>query len=274
MHRFVGVTLRLMGFWSACVLLAGCQSKTETYQGNRPTRAPTKQQMQQMERETAKAVAPADPQMKAVLDELKALEPKPIATLSADDAREQPTPADAVRRLLKKQDRSTDPEPVADVDNRKIEVRDQKIPIRVYTPKGKGPFPVIVYYHGGGWVMATNDVYDSSARALTNAAQAVLISVEYRKAPEHRFPTAHEDAYAAYVWALEHAQKINGDPGRVAVAGESAGGNLAGRRRHDGERTRPKAAGPPTFDLSGSRGRFRRHRPIRKMRMPSRSTKP
>jgi acetyl esterase/lipase len=76
-------------------------------------------------------------------------------------------------------------------------------------------------------VIGTNDVYDSSARALTNAAQAVLISVEYRKAPENRFPTAHEDAYAAYLWALEHAGEINGDPARVAVAGESAGGNLA-----------------------------------------------
>jgi acetyl esterase/lipase len=146
MHLSIGAIFRALGFCSAGILLAGCQSKTETYQGERPTAAPTKQQMEQMERQTAKALAPADSQMKAVLNELKALKPKPIETLSADNAREQPTPADAVKRLLKKQNRSTDPEPVADVDNRKIEVRDQKIPVRVYTPKGNGPFPVIVYF--------------------------------------------------------------------------------------------------------------------------------
>jgi acetyl esterase/lipase len=86
---------------------------------------------------------------------------------------------------------------------------------------------VIVYTHGGGWVIATNDTYDASARALCNAAEAVVVSVEYRKAPEHKFPAAHEDAYTAYLWALNNAPEIDGDPARVALAGESAGGNLA-----------------------------------------------
>lgn len=211
----------------ACLSLAACQSRTESYGGDRPVAAPTKPQMQQMERAAAQDTARADAPMKAVLEELNALEPKPIETLSADDAREQPTPADAVMKLLKKQGKSADPEPVAEVDNRKIPGPDGNIPVRIYTPEGKGLFPVIVYYHGGGWVIATNDTYDSSTRALSNAADAIVVSVEYRKAPEHRFPAAHEDAYTAYVWALEHAREIQGDPYQVAVAGESAGGNLA-----------------------------------------------
>jgi acetyl esterase/lipase len=99
--------------------------------------------------------------------------------------------------------------------------------VRIYAPRGAGPFPVIVYTHGGGWVIATNDTYDSSARALCNAVGAVVMSVEYRKAPEHRFPAAHEDAYTAYVWALANAAEIDGDPHRIALAGESAGANLA-----------------------------------------------
>ncbi len=217
MQNSCRVVLHAFGWIFVSFLLMACQSRTETYDhpvvGQGHLRSGS--------------IAPADPQMQAVLHELRALEPKPIATLSAEDAREQPTPADAVKRLLKKQNRSTDPAPVADVDDRKIPGKDAQIPVRIYTPNGQGPFPVIVYYHGGGWVIATNDVYDSSARALTNAADAVLISVEYRKGPEHRFPAAHEDAYAAYLWALAHAAEINGDPKRVAVAGESAGGNLA-----------------------------------------------
>jgi acetyl esterase len=102
-----------------------------------------------------------------------------------------------------------------------------QIPVRVYTPKGTGPFPVIVYFHGGGWVIADLDTYDSSARALTNGAGAVLVSVDYRKAPENKFPAAADDAYAATQWVMEHARELNGEPGKVAVAGESAGGNLA-----------------------------------------------
>jgi acetyl esterase/lipase len=84
-----------------------------------------------------------------------------------------------------------------------------------------------VYYHGGGWVIGTIDTYDASARALTKAASAIVVAVEYRKAPEHKFPAAHEDAYAAYQWVLRNAETFEGDPSMVAVAGESAGGNLA-----------------------------------------------
>lgn len=176
---------------------------------------------------TAAATASPNEQMQAVLTELAALHPKPIAQLSAAEARRQPSPADAVKALLKKQGKSTAPEAVGSVANRTIPGADGSIPARVYTPKGPGPFPVVVYYHGGGWVIATLDTYDASARALSNLAKAVIVSVEYRKGPEHKFPAAHADAFAAYRWVVANAKTLKGDPARVAVAGESAGGNLA-----------------------------------------------
>lgn len=173
------------------------------------------------------STARADSQMQAVLEQLALLGGKPLTTLSPAEAREQPTPADAVKALLEERGMSTAPEPVGDVENRDILGAAGNIPARIYTPAGEGPFPVIVYYHGGGWVIANLDTYDASARALTNAAQAVVVSVAYRQAPEHKFPAAHSDAFAAYRWALDNAGEINGDSMRVAVAGESAGGNLA-----------------------------------------------
>ena len=163
----------------------------------------------------------------AVLDALGTLGGKPIESLSATEARKQPSPTDAVHSILTKEGKAVAPEAVGKVVNRTIPGPGGALPVRIYTPAGTGPFPVIVYFHGGGFVIATNDTYDASARALANAAGAVLISVEYRKAPEHKFPAAHDDAYAAYLWACMHAASINGDSTRIALAGESAGGNLA-----------------------------------------------
>ena len=177
----------------------------------------------------ARAQAPPklDPQMKAVLDQLGALHGKPIPKLSAKEARMQPTPADAVKALLKKEGKSTDPEPVGNVQNTTIPGPGGAIPVRIYTPAGEGPFPVIVYIHGGGWVIATMDTYDSTPRAMVNLTNAMVVSVEYRKAPEHKFPAAHEDSYAALQYVMKNAAKMKGDPKRVAVMGESAGGNMA-----------------------------------------------
>lgn len=171
--------------------------------------------------------ATADAQMQAVIDELATLGARPVDSLSAKEAREQPGAADAVRALLLKQGRSTEPEAVDRVEDRLIAGAGGELPIRIYWPHGSGPFPVIVYYHGGGWVVADLDSYDSSARALTNAAHAIVVSAHYRQAPEHKFPAAHDDAFTAYLWALANAEFLEGDPNRVAVAGESAGGNLA-----------------------------------------------
>ena len=169
----------------------------------------------------------ADRDMRHVLRHLEALGGRPIEMLTPEEARRQPTPTDAVKAMLRKHGKSVEPEPVGRVVERTIPGPGGDIPVRVYTPHGEGPFPVIVYTHGGGWVIATNDTYDASARALTNAVGAIVVSVEYRKAPEHRFPAAHEDAFEAYRWVRENAAELGGDPDRVAVAGESAGGNLA-----------------------------------------------
>ena len=173
------------------------------------------------------AAAPANPQMQKVLSKLASLGGKPIPQLTAQEARQQPTPTDAVKALLKEQGQSTKPEEVAKVEERMIPGANGQLPARIYWPAGEQPMPVVVYFHGGGWVIANKDVYDSSPRALANLAHAIFVSVDYRLAPENKFPAAHEDAFAAYQWALENAASIGGDPKRVAVAGESAGGNLA-----------------------------------------------
>lgn len=172
----------------------------------------------------------ADADMQAVLDELASLGGKPVETLTPAEARQQPTPADAVTSLLKKQGKDTAPTAlvpgVTSVD-REIPGAAGNIPARIYTPAGAGPFPVVVYFHGGGWVIADKEVYDGGARGLSKQAQAVVVSVDYRRAPEAKFPAAWDDALAAYKWTAENAASIKGDPARVALAGESAGGNLA-----------------------------------------------
>ncbi len=169
-----------------------------------------------------------DPDMKAVTDQLAALNGKPIETLDATEARKQPTPADAVMALLKKQGKSGAPEEVGKVTNRTIPGSAGQLPVRVYVPKtGKAPYPLIVYYHGGGFVIATIDTYDSSARGLANGAEAIVVAVEYRKAPENKFPAAHDDALAAYEWVFKNAASLGGNAKKIALVGESAGGNLA-----------------------------------------------
>jgi acetyl esterase/lipase len=156
------------------------------------------------------------------------LQPKPLDLLSAKEARKQPTLTDAVKAILKEDGKPLAPEPVAKVEEKTVPSAGGAIPVRVYTPTGAGKsLPVVVYYHGGGFVIATNDVYDATPRSLANGAKALVVSVEYRKAPEHNFPAAHDDAFTAYRWVLKNAASIGGDPKRVAVAGESAGGNLA-----------------------------------------------
>jgi acetyl esterase len=117
--------------------------------------------------------------------------------------------------------------PVAEVRDLTVPGPGGDIPVRVYRPDADGPLPVLVYLHGGGWVMGSIETYDAPVRALTNAAKALVISVEYRLAPEHRWPAAVDDAVAATRWAAASAGTLGGDPERLAVAGDSAGGNLA-----------------------------------------------
>lgn len=169
----------------------------------------------------------AEPHMQKVLDALAALGGKPIEMLTPAEARLQPTPADAVKKVLTDMGKSTAPEPGVTVKDMTVPGPVGDIPVHIYTPDGAGPFPVMVYYHGGGFVIADTRTYDASPRALAKMAKAIIVSVDYHRAPENPFPAAPNDAYAAYEWTLAHARDFNGDPGRVAVGGESAGGNLA-----------------------------------------------
>ena len=169
---------------------------------------------------------PVSVQMQQVLDQLEELGGKTITSLTPAEARQQPTPADAVTALLKKQNLPPQ-ESVGGVTEMTVPGPAGEIRVRIYAPAGPGPFPVLVYFHGGGWVIAGLDAYDASCRALCNAAGCIVASVDYRLAPEHPFPAAVEDAYAATQWLMAHSEAINGDPFRFAVGGESVGGNLA-----------------------------------------------
>jgi acetyl esterase/lipase len=167
------------------------------------------------------------PDMKRVLDKMAELGIQPVEKLSVEAARRQPTPADAVRAIA-----GVIPPDGVMVRDVRIRGAASDLPARVYTPQAAtaddgGKPPLIVYWHGGGWVIADLDTYDGGARALARETGAVVLSCHYRQAPEHKFPAAHEDALAAYAWAVEHAQELGADGRRVAVAGESAGGNLA-----------------------------------------------
>ena len=176
---------------------------------------------------TPKAPGTPDAEMQAVLDELAALHGKPIETLTAAEARKQPTPTDAVVKLLAKQGKPATPPPGATMTTRKVPGAAGQLSANIYTPDGAGPFPVIVYYHGGGWVIANKDVYDGGARALAIGAKAVVVSADYRQGPEVKFPAAHDDAIAVYEWVCKNAASLKGDPKKIALAGESAGGGLA-----------------------------------------------
>jgi len=166
-------------------------------------------------------------QMQAIADAAQMGHALPIQTLSAENARAQPSPRDAVEAVLAQQNGPHIVEPVGNVQHITFPGPGGTILARVYTPAVPGPYPVMVYFHGGGWVVYNLDTYDTSCRALCNAAGAVVISVNYRLAPEHKFPAAAEDAYTATQWAIANAAAFGGIPARVAVVGESAGGNLA-----------------------------------------------
>jgi len=167
------------------------------------------------------------PEMQAVIEKLASYNAPPIETLSPEAARKNPTPTTAVMDLMKEHNIQMPPSKV-DTLGQDIPVKGGIIHARVYTPKeGKAPYPVIVYYHGGGWVIADNDTYDASAKGLAEQVGAMVVSVEYRKGPEHKFPTAHNDAFDAYQFVLKNAASMKGDTSRIAVVGESAGGNLA-----------------------------------------------
>lgn len=165
--------------------------------------------------------------MQVVIEKLQSYGAPPIESLSAVEARKQPTPTTAVMDVMKD---ANIPMPASTVDTSGVEipVSGGSIHARVYTPRsGNATHPLIVYYHGGGWVIADLNTYDASAKGLAEQTNAVVVSVHYRQGPEHKFPTAHNDAFAAYQWVLKNATSLKGDTSHIAVVGESAGGNLA-----------------------------------------------
>ena len=130
------------------------------------------------------------------------------------------------RANAKKRPRSPGPE-VAKVEDRSIPGLDSDVPVRVYTPEGNGPFPILAWYHGGGWVVGDLESADATARDLCVGGECVVVSVDYRLAPDAKFPGPANDCWAATTWAVENAVSINGDACRLAVGGDSAGGNIA-----------------------------------------------
>lgn len=119
------------------------------------------------------------------------------------------------------------PDEVGGIDDRTLLGPRGDIPVRTYMPEGAGPFPLLMYYHGGGFVLGNLETHDALCRSLCNRAECVVVAVDYRLAPEHKYPAAPEDCYAATLWAQKHAAELNGMGDRLAVAGDSAGGNMA-----------------------------------------------
>ena len=117
--------------------------------------------------------------------------------------------------------------PVQSVEDRMIPSEEYDIPIRIYTPVGEGPFPLFIFFHGGGWVWGNLETHDVNCRQIAIESGYKVIAVDYRLAPKHPFPAASNDCYTVTKWAAEHAREIRGDSTRIVVGGPSAGGNLA-----------------------------------------------
>jgi acetyl esterase len=161
---------------------------------------------------------PLDPLVRNLLDQMAALNMPPMSSLSPDQARAMfkatRSPVEAL-------------EPVDRIEDRTIAGPAGDIPVRVYAPASSEPLPALVYYHGGGWVIGDLDTHDGVCRKLANRARCVVVSVDYRLAPEHRFPAAAEDGYAVAAYVHAHAAEFGADASRLAVGGDSAGGNIA-----------------------------------------------
>jgi len=161
---------------------------------------------------------PLDPQAQMLLDQLAALGGQPLSSVSVAEARRMMDMMAAMRGT---------PAPVRDAVDRRIPGPAGEIPVRIYTPVAAAPLPVLVYFHGGGWVLGNIETHDGICRELANGAGCVVVSVDYRLAPEHKFPAAADDCYAATQWTAAHAAELGADARRLAVGGDSAGGNLS-----------------------------------------------
>ena len=191
---------------------------------------------------------PLDPQARALLDQIEAMGAPPMWQQTPEEAR--------AGMLLLAAVAGTAEEPVP-TEDRSVPGPAGDIPVRVYRPESNTPLPVVVYFHGGGFVIGDITTHDTTCQRLAAGVPAVVVSVDYRLAPEHRFPAAADDCEAATRWVSTNASELGGDASRLAVAGDSAGGNLAAvvaRRARD-------AGGPsiayqllvyPATDATGS----------------------
>lgn len=159
------------------------------------------------------------PEVRALLEGLEAQGDPPVEALTPGEARR--AAIEALKPL------TGAPEEVGRVENLEIPRAEYPVPIRVYTPAGTGPFAGLVFFHGGGWVLCDLDTHDAVCRAMARRAGAVVVAVDYRRAPESKFPAAVEDCYAAVLWVAAHTGRLGVDPRRIVVCGDSAGGNLA-----------------------------------------------
>jgi len=159
---------------------------------------------------------PLDPQARLLLDQFASTGAPPLHEMAVPDARQL---MDTLRTM------SPPGVPVAHVEDRTVPGPAGEIPVRLYRPEGGTP-PLLVYFHGGGWVLGSLESHDSTLRDLCNASGCAILAVDYRLAPEHRFPAAVDDCWAATAWAAANAAALGADPGRIAVGGDSAGGNL------------------------------------------------
>lgn len=159
------------------------------------------------------------PQIEQVLKAMAEAKLRPIEAMTPQEAREQ---MEATARA-----RKAEPLPVARVEERDIAGPGGTLRLRLYWPQAAGPLPAIVYYHGGGHVIGSLDTHDFVARNLCAGAGALVASVDYRMGPEHKFPAAVDDSFAALRWVHDHAAALGADRGRIGVHGDSAGANLA-----------------------------------------------
>lgn len=169
--------------------------------------------------------AQLDPQAQALLNQLAAMTaqaPTPASPLSPEE--ELAAARQGYRATIPL---AGSPEAVFKVEDRQITGPEGNIAVRIYTPQDLGNLPILVYFHGGGFTSGDLDTHDTPLRALSNRVGCIIVSVAYRLAPEHPFPAAPEDCYAVTKWVAEHAEEIGGDKTRVAVGGDSAGGDLA-----------------------------------------------
>ncbi len=190
---------------------------------------------------------PVDPQVEQLLANMVAQGVKSFEQMSVEECRavaaafiEMEGPVEDIHRIK----------------DHSVIVNNGQIPVRVYYPTAATNLPVVVYYHGGGFVFGDLDVVDKVARCIAKGTGAVVVSVGYRKAPEYKFPTAHQDAYAALLWVYDNARDLNVDQSRIAVMGDSAGGNIATAvahmaRDHHGPTLKHQALVYPLVDPAG-----------------------